>query len=215
MLKTDGLPGSALARLRAHIESHGMPPGAALNADTVATRYAVNPDIAEAALQTLLADGLLQADIAGGYRVSTTTARFRRDLVARIGPVLIGMGQMAAAKASPADISAMRLARDRMDAAIAVLDSTARAQAYRDFITAWAAATGNAFYVAAAAMLLHETADMIDALTKIDLTIYTSDSEDGELRRLVDAVAAGNALMAAAAAGDHAVIISHRVDGLG
>ncbi len=206
----DGL----VSRLRAFLASHALPPGSPISPQSVARQFEVDPETASAALDLLAAEGLLETDDAGGLRLSTHGAKRNRDLVARVGPVLVGMARIAAEAAEPADVLAMRQARDRMDAAIAVRDAPARGQAYRDFITAFAAATHNAFYTAAAAQLLREGSQAIDALMPIDLIIFTANSEDGELRRLVDAVAAKNPIAAAEAAQDHASLMAHRLDGL-
>lgn len=205
---------ATVRQLRSLIEAHGFPPGSALTADAVVVRYGVDQAVAKDALQRLLTDGLLEATVPGEYRVSSADAERRRDMTARIAPVLEAMAQIAAARATPTEVAAMTLARDRMDRAIAVLDSGARAQAYRDFITLWAAATANDFYVAVVATLLREGDAMIDALTEIDLEIYSTNSEGGELRRLVEAIGAGDVFAATQAAQDHAIIIARRVDGL-
>ena len=214
MQDKESLIDAATGFLRAHIEGHGLPPGAAIEVASVCMRYAITHEIASAALRRLQSEGLIETDDEGSFRIPTGLPQRLRDLMARIEPVLVAMAQVAATQATAADVAAMAAARNAMDAAIAVMDGPARAQAYRAFITAWAAATGNAFYVSAAAILLRESGDLVDILTRIDLGIYTENSEDGELRRLVDAVSAGNAILAAQAAGDHVMIMSHRLGGL-
>jgi len=203
-----------LERLRDYFAGYELPPGAVVEADLLSARFGALPQQIEAALARLAAEGLLQAAATGGFIVSTEAARVRRNLVARIGPVLVGMARIAASEATVEEIAALETARDGMDTAIDALDAAARGQAYRHFITALAAATHNSFYISAARQLLHEGGPLIDALMLIDLKIYTSNSEGGELRRLVEAVATGSPRKAAAAAQDHALIITHRLDGL-
>jgi DNA-binding FadR family transcriptional regulator len=140
--------------------------------------------------------------------------RKMRSLAARIGPTLTAMAQLAASSASEADIANLLTTRDRMDSAIAAMDGAARGEAYRAVITRLAAATGNSFYPIAAAQLLAETSGIIDRLMEIDLKIYTADSEHGELRRMLEAIAARNPVLAAQAAHDHALIIAMRLDRL-
>jgi len=205
---------AAFLRLKAFLEGHGLPPGAAVDAIWAARKLAISEEDAHCILAQLMAAGLVEETAAGGLCVATDVARQRRNLSARIAPTLVAMAQLAAAAASEADIAGLLAARNRMDSAIAAMDSVARATAYRDVITRLAAATGNRFYRLAAAQLLDEAGDMIDALTAIDLKIYTSDSRGGEMLRMVQAIAARNPILAGQAAQDHALIVTMRLDKL-
>ncbi len=199
-------------RLRHLLEVETMSATADLDPAWVASQTSVDLAHVQAILNQLSAEGLVEQAADGRFRVAAT--RPGRNLSARIAPTLIAMAQLAATAASEADIAGLLAARNRMDSAIAALDAPARAEAYRDVITRIAAATGNSFYQLAAAQLLNETRSMIDALTTIDLQIYTADSRGGEMLRMVEAIAARNPALAAEAAQDHALIITLRLDQL-
>lgn len=161
--------------------------------------------------------GLLESSgeaelIEGRWRVPTGRQRLAREIMIRGEPALIAAARLAAVRATAAEVAGMREARERLVGITGDGRPEARARAYRDVMLQLGEASGSGFLLGAIGQLLREAAVMIDALARMDRLLNPAPKTDGELARLISAIADKDPEAAGQAIEDHVILISHQLD---
>jgi DNA-binding GntR family transcriptional regulator len=205
---------SALAdELQLRIRGGDLPAGTRLDPGRLAAIHMAPSLLLLESLSLLEARGItVRAD--DGSHICAPRRGHARDIMLRARPALVAVVRLAATRASRQQIRTIADARDRLVGLAGDGSAAARAEGYRALMIGLADASGSTFLDRAIGRLLSEAAPLVEALCRVELVIHAVPPREGELLRLVEAVAAGDPDAAAEAADDHALLIGHRLDTL-